>query len=131
MHHLIRVVCLLVLSFHATCSSQTCSLAPFLLMPYKRWPRGGIDDQRLERFHIVCRPLQSERVLGAPGQALPVLASHRQMSSEQFGANLFIKSEAISVSANSLQHIWRTVKALRESVIRQILRTFLADTTNR
>ena len=55
---------------------------------------------------------------------MPVPTSHRQTSSQQFGANLFINSEAVAVPANSLRHIWRTVKALRESVIRQILRTF-------
>ena len=69
-------------------------------------------------------PLQSESVLGAPGQALPVPTSHRQTSSQQFGAKLFIYIQALAVPAKSLRHIWRTVKALWESVIRQILRTF-------
>ena len=56
---------------------------------------------------------------------MPVPTSHRQTSSQQFGANLFINSEAMAVPANSLRHIWRTVKALLESAILQILRTFL------
>ena len=86
--------------------------SPFQLLPNPfRLPQG-------------LPPLQSESVLGGPGQALPVPTSHRQTSSQQFGANLFINSEAMAVPAKSLRHIWRTVKALRESVIRQILRTF-------
>ena len=69
-------------------------------------------------------PLQSEIVLGTPGQALPVPTSHRQTSSQQFRSTLFVNSEAMAVPANSLRHIWRTVKALRESAVQQILRTF-------